>query len=151
MVDVGGKPISQRMAVAAGRVLVNEHTFALIQSGGMKKGDVLGVARIAGIMGAKKTSELIPLCHILNLTSVTVDFIMQEESSSITAVCETKTTGKTGCRDGSADRSTEFRSLPFMICVNRVRVRQWKIYEVCLCSKSGGKSGDVVYRTVDGE
>ena len=62
----------------------------------MKKGDVLGVARIAGIMGAKKTSELIPLCHILNLTSVTVDFIMQEESSSITAVCETKTTGKTG-------------------------------------------------------
>ena len=75
---------------------MSRECFDKIKYQDMKKGDVLGVARIAGIMGAKKTSELIPLCHILNLTSVTVDFIMQEESSSITAVCETKTTGKTG-------------------------------------------------------
>ena len=149
MVDVGGKPISQRMAVAAGRVLVNEHTFALIQSGGMKKGDVLGVARIAGIMGAKKTSELIPLCHILNLTSVTVDFIMQEESSSITAVCETKTTGKTGV-EMEALTGVQISLLTIYDMCKSVD-KTMEIYEVCLCSKSGGKSGDVVYRTVDGE
>ena len=149
MVDVGGKPISQRVAVAAGRVLVNEHTFALIQSGGMKKGDVLGVARIAGIMGAKKTSELIPLCHILNLTSVTVDFIMQEESSSITAVCETKTTGKTGV-EMEALTGVQISLLTIYDMCKSVD-KTMEIYEVCLCSKSGGKSGDVVYRTVDGE
>ena len=149
MVDVGEKPISQRVAVAAGRVLVNEHTFALIQSGGMKKGDVLGVARIAGIMGAKKTSELIPLCHILNLTSVTVDFIMQEESSSITAVCETKTTGKTGV-EMEALTGVQISLLTIYDMCKSVD-KTMEIYEVCLCSKSGGKSGDVVYRTVDGE
>ena len=149
MVDVGGKPISQRVAVAAGRVLVNEHTFALIQSGGMKKGDVLGVARIAGIMGAKKTSELIPLCHILNLTSVTVDFIMQEESSSITAVCETKTTGKTGV-EMEALTGVQISLLTIYDMCKSVD-KTMEIYEVCLCSKSGGKSGDVVYRTADGE
>ena len=149
MVDVGGKPISQRVAVAAGRVLVNEHTFALIQSGGMKKGDVLGVARIAGIMGAKKTSELIPLCHILNLTSVTVDFIIQEESSSITAVCETKTTGKTGV-EMEALTGVQISLLTIYDMCKSVD-KTMEIYEVCLCSKSGGKSGDVVYRTVDGE
>ena len=63
MVDVGEKPISQRVAVAAGRVLVNENTFRLIRSGGMKKGDVLTVAQIAGVMGAKRTPDLIPMCH----------------------------------------------------------------------------------------
>ena len=63
MVDVGEKPISQRVAVAAGRVLVNEKTFSLIQSGGMKKGDVLTVAQIAGVMGAKRTPDIIPMCH----------------------------------------------------------------------------------------
>ena len=151
MIDVWGggkKPISQRVAVAAGRVLVNEHTFALIQSGGMKKGDVLGVARIAGIMGAKKTSELIPLCHILNLTSVTVDFIMQEESSSITAVCETKTTGKTGV-EMEALTGVQISLLTIYDMCKSVD-KTMEIYEVCLCSKSGGKSGDVVYRTADG-
>ena len=63
MVDVGEKPISQRVAVAAGRVLVNGNTFALIRSGGMKKGDVLTVAQIAGVMGAKRTPDIIPMCH----------------------------------------------------------------------------------------
>ena len=115
----------------------------------LKKGDVLGVARIAGIMGAKKTSELIPLCHILNLTSVTVDFIMQEESSSITAVCETKTTGKTGV-EMEALTGVQISLLTIYDMCKSVD-KTMEIYEVCLCSKSGGKSGDVVYRTVDGE
>ena len=92
-------------------------------------------------MGAKKTSELIPLCHILNLTSVTVDFIMQEESSSITAVCETKTTGKTGVEMEAADRSTDFAPTIYDMCKSVDKTME--IYEVCLCSKSGGKSGDV--------
>lgn len=94
MVDVSEKAVTKRVAVAKGSIRMSRECFDKIKYQDMKKGDVLGVARIAGIMGAKKTSELIPLCHILNLTSVTVDFIMQEESSSITAVCETKTTGK---------------------------------------------------------
>lgn len=67
MVNVGEKPITQRVAVAAGRVLVNEHTFSLIRSGGMKKGDVLMVAQIAGVMGAKRTPDLIPMCHIVQV------------------------------------------------------------------------------------
>ena len=83
MVDVSEKAVTKRVAVAKGSIRMSRECFDKIKYQDMKKGDVLGVARIAGIMGAKKTSELIPLCHILNLTSVTVDFIMQEESSSI--------------------------------------------------------------------
>ena len=97
MVDVSEKAVTKRVAVAKGSIRMSRECFDKIKYQDMKKGDVLGVARIAGIMGAKKTSELIPLCHILNLTSVTVDFIMQEESSSITAVCETKTTKTAAC------------------------------------------------------
>ena len=136
MVDVSEKAVTKRVAVAKGSIR-------------MRKGDVLGVARIAGIMGAKKTSELIPLCHILNLTSVTVDFIMQEESSSITAVCETKTTGKTGV-EMEALTGVQISLLTIYDMCKSVD-KTMEIYEVCLCSKSGGKSGDVVYRTVDGE
>ena len=73
MVDVGEKPISQRVAVAAGRVLVNDRTFALIQSGGMKKGDVLTVAQIAGVMGAKRTPDIIPMCHPILMFPVTAE------------------------------------------------------------------------------
>ena len=102
----------------------------------------MGVARIAGIMGAKKTSELIPLCHILNLTSITVDFIMQEESCSVTAVCEAKTTGKTGVE---------------MEALTGVQIALLTIYDMCkavqkdmviehvrLLEKSGGKSGHFI-------
>ena len=100
-------------------------------------------------MGAKKTSELIPLCHILNLTSVTVEFIMQEESSSITAVCETKTTGKTGV-EMEALTGVQISLLTIYDMCKSVD-KTMEIYEVCLCSISFGNSGDVVYRTVDGE
>ena len=83
MVDVSDKIETKRAAVARGSIRMSRECYDKIKNQDMKKGDVLGVARIAGIMGAKKTSELIPLCHILNLTSVTVDFIMQEESCSM--------------------------------------------------------------------
>ena len=74
MVDVGEKPISQRVAVAAGRVLVNENTFRLIRSGGMKKGDVLTVAQIAGVMGAKRTPDIIPMCHPILMDGINLEY-----------------------------------------------------------------------------
>ena len=78
MVDVGEKPISQRVAVAAGRVLVSENTFSLIQSGGMKKGDVLTVAQIAGVMGAKRTPDLIPMCHPILMDGINLELSLDE-------------------------------------------------------------------------
>ena len=149
MVDVSEKAVTKRVAVAKGSIRMSKECFDKIKHQDMKKGDVLGVARIAGIMGAKKTSELIPLCHILNLTSVTVDFIMQEESCSITAVCETKTTGKTGV-EMEALTGVQIALLTIYDMCKAVD-KTMEIYGVCLCSKSGGKSGDVVYRAVDGE
>ena len=78
MVDVGEKPVSQRTAVAAARVLVNEHTFSLIRSGGMKKGDVLTVAQIAGVMGAKRTPDLIPMCHPILIDGINLELSLDK-------------------------------------------------------------------------
>ena len=83
MVDVGEKPISQRIAVAAGRVLVNAHTFGLIQSGGMKKGDVLTVAQIAGVMGAKRTPDIIPMCHPILMDGINLELSLDEARKSV--------------------------------------------------------------------
>ena len=83
MVDVGEKPISQRVAVAAGRVLVSEKTFALIRSGGMKKGDVLTVAQIAGVMGAKRTPDLIPMCHPILMDGINLELSLDEKRQSV--------------------------------------------------------------------
>ena len=149
MVDVSDKIETKRVAVARGSIRMRRECYDKIKNQDMKKGDVLGVARIAGIMGAKKTSELIPLCHILNLTSVTVDFIMQEESCSVTAVCEAKTTGKTGV-EMEALTGVQIALLTIYDMCKAVD-KTMEIYGVCLCSKSGGKSGDVVYRLPEGE
>ena len=83
MVDVGEKPISQRTAVAAGRVLVNERTFSLIKSGGMKKGDVLTVAQIAGVMGAKRTPDIIPMCHPILMDGINLELSLDEARKSV--------------------------------------------------------------------
>ena len=83
MVDVGEKPISQRTAVAAGRVLVNDHTFDLIKSGGMKKGDVLTVAEIAGVMGAKRTPDIIPMCHPILMDGINLELSLDEARTSV--------------------------------------------------------------------
>ena len=149
MVDVSDKIETKRTAVARGSIRMSRECYEKIKNQDMKKGDVLGVARIAGIMGAKKTSELIPLCHILNLTSVTVDFIMQEESCSVTAVCKAKTTGKTGV-EMEALTGVQIALLTIYDMCKAVD-KTMEIYGVCLCSKSGGKSGDVVYRLPEGE
>ena len=96
MVDVSGKPVTAREATARGILTMNAEAFAAVQSGTVKKGDVLGVARIAGIMAAKRTSELIPLCHPLPLTKVCVDFELLPEQQAVEARCTVKTSGVTG-------------------------------------------------------
>lgn len=96
MVDVTEKKETTRTAIAQGKIKVNDEIFAKVKEGSMAKGDVLGTARIAGIMAAKKTFELIPMCHLLMLTKCKVDFEMLEETKEIKAVCLVKTTGKTG-------------------------------------------------------
>ena len=96
MVDVTEKNITQREAIATGTIFVNEETFKRIKGGSIAKGDVLGVARVAGIMATKKTSELIPMCHPLMLTKSKIDFELNEEEKSVTAICTVKLAGKTG-------------------------------------------------------
>ncbi|MEG0663308.1 MAG: cyclic pyranopterin monophosphate synthase MoaC, partial [Anaerovoracaceae bacterium] len=96
MVDVGGKAVTERVAVATGRILVNEETFEKIKTGGFKKGDVLGTAQIAAIMGAKKTSEIIPMCHPIMINGVDVNFQMIEEDLAIALTAEVKCGGVTG-------------------------------------------------------
>ncbi len=142
MVDVSEKAETMREAVARGSIFLSPECFEMVRQGSMKKGDVLGVARIAGIMGAKKTAELIPLCHILNLTKLTVEFEMKEETHEIQAVCTARTTGKTGVE---------------MEALTGVNVALLTIYDMCkavdkameisgiyLEKKTGGKSGEFV-------
>ena len=140
MVDVSEKAETDREAVASGRITMSRECFEKVKEGRMKKGDVCGVARIAGIMGAKKTAELIPLCHTLALTGVDVRFEFCEEEAAVTAFCRTKTTGKTGVE---------------MEALTGVQIALLTIYDMCkavdrgmvisdvrLLSKSGGKSGE---------
>ena len=140
MVDVGGKPATRRVAVATGRIEMQAATRALIESGTAKKGDVLGIARIAGIMAAKKTSELIPLCHPLALSRVAIDFGIDGAGVACTATVET--TGPTGVE---------------MEALTAVQVALLTIYDMCkaadrgmvitgvrLLEKHGGQSGRYV-------
>jgi cyclic pyranopterin phosphate synthase len=140
MVDVGDKLQSQRLAKATGNISMLPNTMELIIAGNHKKGDVLGIARIAGIQGAKRTSDLIPLCHPIGLTHVSVDFEINKEKSFITCIALTKTIGQTGVE---------------MEALTAVQVALLTIYDMCkavdrgmvisdvkLLEKSGGKSGD---------
>ena len=96
MVDVGEKNISRRTAVAAARVLVNEETFSLIQTGGMKKGDVLTVAQIAGVMGAKRTPDLIPMCHPILMDGINLELTLDENRKSVEIQATVSCDGRTG-------------------------------------------------------
>ena len=140
MVDVGAKAATHRIAVATGRIEMQPETLALIESGTAKKGDVLGVARIAGIMAAKKTSDLIPLCHPLAITRVTVDFEVDAAANSVHCRAQVDTTGKTGVE---------------MEALTSVQIGLLTIYDMCkavdrgmvmtnvrVLEKHGGKSGD---------
>ncbi len=142
MVDVGAKPATRRVAVAQGRIAMLPATLALIASGSAKKGDVLGIARIAGIQGAKKTSDLIPLCHPIALTRVAVEFELLEADSAVLCTATAETVGPTGVE---------------MEALTAVQVALLTIYDMCkaadrgmvisdvrLMEKHGGKSGSYV-------
>jgi len=139
MVDVGGKATTDRVAIAEGTIVMLPETFNLVEQGGHKKGDVLGIARIAGIMAAKKTADLVPLCHPLALTRVSVDFVLDSETASIHCRATVGTSGQTGVE---------------MEALTAVQVTLLTIYDMCkavdkgmtmtnirLLEKAGGKSG----------
>lgn len=149
MVDVSDKRETAREAVAAGSIFMSRECFEMVRGGQMKKGDVLGVARIAGIMGAKKTSELIPLCHILNLTKLSVDFELHEERNEIRAFCTAKVTGKTGVEmEALTGVSTALLTI-YDMC--KAVDKTMEIGEIRLCTKKGGKSGDFVNPKAKGD
>ena len=139
MVDVGAKAATQRQAVAEGRIVMQKETLALILAGGHKKGDVLGIARVAGIMAAKKTAELIPLCHPIALTRVDIELTPQEQDSAVYCRATAASIGQTGVE---------------MEALTAVQIALLTIYDMCkavdrgmtltdirLVAKTGGKSG----------
>jgi cyclic pyranopterin monophosphate synthase len=140
MVDVSGKDVTAREAVAAGRVLVSPEVVRLLRGAGVPKGDTLAVARLAGIMGAKQTSTLIPLCHPLSLSSVTVDLEVADDAVEVTAFV--RTTDRTGV-EMEALTAVAVAGLTVIDMVKAVDKRA-SITDVRLLRKSGGKSGDFV-------
>ncbi len=142
MVDIGGKPDTNRVAVARGEVRMKPETLALIQEGGVPKGDVLAVAQVAGIMAAKRTSELIPMCHPLLLTNVKVDLTPNEEESLIEIEATVKTTGKTGVEMEALTAVTVAGLTIYDMC--KAVERTMRITNIRLVRKSGGKSGEIV-------
>ncbi|MEF9852550.1 MAG: cyclic pyranopterin monophosphate synthase MoaC [Hydrogenoanaerobacterium sp.] len=140
MVDVGEKPDTNRIATAKGRIAVGKQTFCAIEEGSSKKGDVLGVARVAGIMAAKKTSELIPLCHPLAITKCTVDFTMLPQSCEVEAVCTVKVNGQTGVEMEALTGVSLALLTIYDMC--KAIDRGMEIKNIYLLNKSGGKSGD---------
>ena len=137
MVDVGGKATTHRIAIAEGYITMQPETLAIIQAGTAKKGDVLGVARLAGIMAAKKTSDLIPLCHPIALTKVSVEFEVLPEKNAVRCEARTETIGQTGVE---------------MEALTAVQIALLTIYDMCkfadkfmqinstkLIKKTGGK------------
>lgn len=142
MVNVGEKPATQRTAIAAGRVLVRPETLELIRTGGLKKGDVLGTAQIGGILGAKQTSQIIPLCHPVMLSGVDIDFALNDRDCAVEITATASCTGATGVE---------------MEALTAVSVAALTVYDMCkavqkdmvidnirLLRKTGGKSGDFV-------
>lgn len=140
MVDVGEKEDTKREALASGVIYMSEECYRKVKEGSMKKGDVLGVARIAGIMGAKKTAELIPLCHILSLTKVEIDFEYLEEEHGIRVLCRTACTGKTGVEMEALTGVNVTLLTIYDMC--KAVDRGMEIGEIHLLEKSGGKSGE---------
>ena len=140
MVDVGEKAITQRTAIAAGRVLVNKTTFELIRTGGMKKGDVLTVAQVAGIMGAKHTPDLIPMCHNVQIEGVKLKLWLDEKRNSVEILAEISCEGKTGV-EMEALTSVSIAALTVYDMCKAVQ-RDIAISDIRLVSKTGGLHGD---------
>lgn len=139
MVDIGTKAETARLARARGRIRMQPATFALIASGSTKKGDVLGVARIAAIQAAKRTGELIPLCHPIALTRVAVDFTLEPATSSVSCDVTTETVGRTGVEMEALTACAIGLLTIYDMC--KAVDRGMVIEEVRLMEKKGGKSG----------
>ncbi|MDR0357692.1 MAG: cyclic pyranopterin monophosphate synthase MoaC [Clostridiales Family XIII bacterium] len=139
MTDVSNKAVTRRRAVATGAIAMNRETFELILGGATTKGDVLAAARIAGIMAAKKTSQLIPLCHPLMIEQCVVDFIPDAENSVIEATCAVVTTGKTGAEMEALTGVATALLTVYDMC--KATDRSMEIRKIVLLEKSGGKSG----------
>lgn len=140
MVDVGEKPISQRTALAAGRVLVNEHTFALIQSGGMKKGDVLTVAQIAGVMGAKRTPDIIPMCHPILMDGINLELHLDETRRSVEIQATVSCDGRTGVEMEALTAVSTAALTVYDMC--KAVQKDMVITDIRLVRKTGGVHGD---------
>lgn len=142
MVDVSAKADTQRIGVASGRIKMQKSTFELITEGKIKKGDVLAVAQVAGVMAAKKTWELIPMCHPLLLTGVDIHFELYPETSEIEAIASVKTTGKTGIEMEALHAVSTALLTIYDMC--KAVDRGMEIREIFLLEKDGGKSGHYI-------
>lgn len=142
MVDVTEKADTVREATAAGKIRVSKEVYEAVEQGTVKKGDVLSVAATAGIMGAKKTSDLIPMCHIFPLTNCRIWFEMKPREQEIYCFCTVKVTGKTGVEmEALTGVSTALLTI-YDMC--KALDKSMEIGEIYLCRKTGGKSGDIV-------
>lgn len=141
MVNVGDKEVTKRQAIARGKITVNQEVYDAITQGTAKKGDVLGVARVAGIMGAKKTAELIPLCHVLLLTGIQIDFELHPETRQIEVFCTVTVNGKTGVEMEALTGVSVTLLTIYDMC--KAMDKTMEIGEIYLWKKSGGKSGDI--------
>ncbi|MEM5450934.1 MULTISPECIES: cyclic pyranopterin monophosphate synthase MoaC [Paraburkholderia] len=142
MVDVGGKAETKRIALASGTIRMLPETFALIRDGHAKKGDVIGVARIAAIQGAKRTSDLIPLCHPLAITRVKVDFVLDETMPGVHCTAQVETLGRTGVEMEALTAVQVGLLTVYDMC--KAVDRGMTITDVRVLEKHGGKSGDWV-------
>lgn len=140
MVDVGEKPETVRTATAMASVLVSQETFDLIRSGGMKKGDVLTVAQIAGVMGAKRTPDIIPMCHPIGLTGIDLNLSLNEEKLSIEIRATVSCAGKTGVEMEALTAASIAALTVYDMC--KAVQKDMVITDVCLLEKTGGVHGD---------
>ena len=140
MVDVGEKPVSVRTAVAAGRVLVNEETFALIKSGGMKKGDVLTVAQIAGVMGVKRTPDLIPMCHPILIDGINLELTLDERRRSVEITASVSCAGRTGVEMEALTAVATAALTVYDMC--KAVQKDMVITDIRLLKKTGGVHGE---------
>ena len=140
MVNVGDKDITQRKAIACGQIQVNSETFRLIKTGGIKKGDVLTVAQVAGIMGAKRTPDIIPICHPININGADISFLLDEENFIIEVKAEISCSGRTGVEMEALTAVSVALLTIYDMC--KAVQKDMKIMNIHLISKLGGIHGD---------
>jgi len=145
MVDVTEKKLTQRTAIARGSIKMASKTIKLVESGGSKKGDVLSTARLAGIMAAKKTHDLIPLCHPLSLTSISVDFNLNKEGNSIEVIAKCGLRAQTGVEMEALTAVSVATLTIYDMC--KAVDRHMQISDIRLIRKTGGQSGDIEFQS----